>query len=141
MKIWRLIPAVLLLAGCEEHKFAPPDRAARVSAADSAFTEARFDTIKWSSDEERLRTGNLVYVEHCRRCHGPVGEGNTAYAQDQNLDVPSLVTPDWPLASQPDSVRRRVYVGHVRGMPTYGIAGITVREIDAVTSYVLELLR
>lgn len=141
MKIWPLMPAVLLLVGCEEHKFEPPDRAARVSEADSAFAEARFDTIQWSSDEERLRAGNLVYVEHCRRCHGSVGEGNTAYARDQGLDVPALVQPDWRLQNQPDSIRRRVYIGHVRGMPTYGIAGITPREIDAVTIYVLEQLR
>ena len=45
------------------------------------------------------------------------------------------------MADQPDSVRRRVFVGHVAGMPTWGVAGITQREIDAVSFYVLESLR
>ena len=40
-----------------------------------------------------------------------------------------------------DSVRHRVFVGHVAGMPQWGVAGIANREIDAVAFYVLERLR
>lgn len=131
----------LSLVSCEDHEFHPPDRAAQVAEADTVYRRERFDTISWTSEAERLRTGNLVYVEHCRRCHGSVGEGNTDYAREHDLKVPSLVQPNWRYVDQPDSIRHRIFVGHVQGMPTWGIAGITLREIDAVTGYVLSQLR
>jgi mono/diheme cytochrome c family protein len=38
-------------------------------------------------------------------------------------------------------VRRRIFTGHPAGMPTWGVAGIPAREIDAVAAYILEQLR
>jgi hypothetical protein len=70
-----------------------------------------------------------------------MGEGNTEYAAERKLGVPSLVQPTWHLADKPDSVRHRVYVGHVQGMPTWGVAGIPPRDVDAVTAYLLHQLR
>lgn len=76
----------------------------------------------------------------CRRCHGPLGRGDTEYARARGVEVPSLVEPDWPLAEL-DSVRRAIYVGHEAGMPTFGARDLDSREIDAAAAYVLLTLR
>ena len=85
----------------------------------------------------RARRGNEVFASKCRNCHGTVGEGATEYARERDLDVPSLVTADWPFAESMDSVRHRIFVGHELGMPTWGVAGISPREIDGAAFYVL----
>jgi mono/diheme cytochrome c family protein len=133
--------AAAALAACEEKRFDPPDRDERVAQADSLYSPALFDTVTWTSQQERLFTGNDVYAAHCRRCHGPMGEGDTPYARERGLDVPSLVEPDWPHAADVETVRRRIFTGHPAGMPTWGAAGIPAREIDAVAAYILEQLR
>lgn len=135
-----LIPAVAM-AGCTEKEFEPPDREAQVQSADAEFSMAAFDTVTWESDEERGFRGNVVYSTYCRNCHGSLGQGDTEYARENDLAVPSLVEEGWRYADAPDSVLRRVYVGHASGMPTWGVAGITPREMDAVAHYVLEVLR
>jgi mono/diheme cytochrome c family protein len=132
--------AVVLL-GCEEKRFDPPDREARVIEAETIYSPTLFDTITWASAEDRLFTGNDVFGAHCRRCHGPLGEGGTPYALERDLDVPSLVEPDWEYTGDLDAVRRRTFAGHPEGMPVWGIGGITPREIDAVAYYILEQLR
>lgn len=135
--------AVAWLAGvaaCGHREFDPPDRQARIQDAEVRFSSVRFDTLTWESDVVRARTGNEVFARKCRNCHGTLGRGSTDYAQARGLTVPSLVESEWPLASI-DSVRHRVFVGHAGGMPTWGVAGITLAEIDAVSYYVLESLR
>ncbi len=129
------------VASCKEHEFEPPDREAQIAQADSLYGQLHFDTITWASDSLKAIDGNVVYSTQCRTCHGPLGHGGTEYARRRELDPPSLVEPDWPLADQPDSVRHHIFVGHVAGMPTWGVAGITPREIDAVTYYLLNVLR
>ena len=84
---------------------------------------------------------NVVFSTYCRNCHGTMGEGDTEYGEARGLEVPSLVEPDWRWAQARDSVLHRIYVGHAQGMPTWGVAGISLREMDAVTSYLLEVLR
>lgn len=137
-----LAVALPLAAGCEKkYEFDPPDRARRVAAAESIFSPALFDTIAWASDEERIFLGNEVYATHCRRCHGPLGEGDTPYARERGLEVPSLVAPDWEYAGDVDAVRRRIFTGHPAGMPVWGMGPVSAREIDAVAHYILEQLR
>ena len=136
-----LAGAVLLLSACTEHHFEPPDREAQVAEASLQFNMALFDSIDWDSEEVQARDGNVVYASYCRNCHGPLGQGGTEYAIGQGLDVPSLVEPDWRYAESRESVLRRIYTGHADGMPTWGVAGITPREIDAVTFYLLNVLR
>lgn len=133
----------LLASGCEKKKktFEPPDREGQIVDAEERFLAARFDTVTWVDDDERALAGNAVYAARCRNCHGPLGRGGTEYATNRGLDVPSLVDETWEIAPQVDSVRHRVFVGHASGMPTWGVAGITHREIDAVSYYVLERLR
>lgn len=127
--------------GCQEQEFEPPDRGERVEEAERVYSEALFDTIAWPSDSIRATEGNGVFSAKCRQCHGSFGRGGTEYAADRDLDVPSLVEPDWEYAGDPDAVRHRIFVGHPEGMPTWGVAGISPREIDATAFYILEWLR
>lgn len=133
--------AGLGVGGCSEYEFHPPDREAQVAEAAGAFSLQRYDTVTWASDSIRGLEGSVVWSSQCRNCHGPVGRGETAYARSQSLEVPSLVAPEWRYAGQRDSVLFRIHSGHAAGMPTWSVAGISPREIDAVTYYVLEVLR
>ena len=135
--VWVLM---LGLVACQEHEFHPPDRAERVAAADSVYTPAMFDSIKWSNDSVRVAEGNEVFAARCDRCHGTLGEGGTEYGRGQALEVPSLIREDWPYADH-DAVRRRIFTGHPAGMPIWGMSDLSLREIDAVAAYVIEVLR
>jgi len=136
-----VVAMTLLLLGACKHEMEPPDREARVSDAEARFAETRFDTLTWSSEDQRAMDGNAVFAAKCRNCHGTLGEGGTEYAAGRGLAVPSLVVREWALGDSLDAVRRRVFVGHASGMPTWGVAGISPREIDAVSFYVVESLR
>lgn len=129
-----------LVATACSHEFEPPDRSIRVREAASAYTVAAFDTVEWGDEGTRVTEGNAVYVQECRRCHGTLGAGGTDYARERDLDVPSLVEADWPLA-QLDSLRRTIYIGHESGMPVYGDHDLELRQIDAAAAYVLLVLR
>lgn len=132
--------AAVALAACGHHDFEPPDRSERVRRAEAAYAPALFDSVAWGAEEERALAGNQVYVEACRDCHGPLGRGATAYARERGLDVPSLVDETWPLARQ-DTLRRTIFIGHEDGMPIFGDGKLTPRDIDAVSAYILEVLR
>lgn len=136
-----VIAVAMGLSACEKHEFEPPDREERVREADRAYSAALFDTVTWVDDEVRALEGNVVFSTYCRNCHGTLGRGETDYAAERGLEVPSLVTADWRWAGAPDSIRHRVFVGHAQGMPTWGVAGLSPREIDAVTHYLLAVLR
>lgn len=136
------LAALLAVSACKKEKtFDPPDRAERVASAEERYSESLFDTVAWESDLARSTAGNEIYATKCRNCHGTLGEGSTAYAVERELDVPSLVEPDWPWADSLNAVRHRMFVGHESGMPTWGVAGITPREVDGAAYYVLEVLR
>lgn len=138
-----LVLGVLLgVAACgDEHEYEPPDREKQVQRAADELDLSTFDTLRWESDSVRLVRGNEVFAAECRRCHGYLGRGDTDYADRHDLDPPSLVRPDWHLADHPDSMRRRIFIGHPDGMPTWGIGRISLREIDAVAYYIREQLR
>lgn len=137
----RVLAVALAAAACQEHRFEPPSREERVERADSLYAPALFDTIGWASDSARFLEGNIVYASQCRDCHGPLGQGDTEYAREKGLEAPSLVEPGWEHGANLEVVRRRIFTGHPAGMPTWGIARITPREVDAVAHYVLEGLR
>lgn len=136
-----LLAALVGLAGCGEHEFDPPSREEQVRDAEELYSLALFDSLSWETDSVRDMEGNNVYASKCRNCHGVMGEGGTEYARQRDLDVPSLVEADWEFRDDLEETRHRVFVGHPAGLPTWGVAGITPREIDAVSHYVLELLR
>ena len=135
-----VVPVAMLLAGCG-HEFHPPDPEERIAEAEERLTPLLFDTVQWANDSVRFFQGNETYAAKCRRCHGTLGEGGTEYALRRGLDVPSLVEPDWELADSLAAVRRLIFTGHSGGMPTWGVAGITPRQIDASAFYVLFQLR
>lgn len=134
------LPA-LLGTGCGDHEFHPPSEEERRVVADTAYSPALFDSISWGSEAERLQAGNLVFADECRRCHGPVGRGDTDYAREHDLDVPSLVNRDWELKGDVEGVRRVIFTGHLGGMPAWGVVELTPREIDAAADYLVNQLR
>jgi mono/diheme cytochrome c family protein len=137
-----VLGGVVLLGACKGHEFEPPSREAQVAQADSLYSPALFDSISWPSDSARTFEGNNVFATYCRKCHGSAGEGGvTPYARGRGLEVPSLVRPDWEAGSDVEAVRRRIFDGHQAGMPTWGVAGISPREIDAVAHYIVDDLR
>lgn len=136
-----VVAAIASLSACEKVEYEPPDRGERVAEAEILYRTEFFDTIQWASLDEQIRDGAVVFLTHCRRCHGPTGDGDTEYAAQRGMEVPSLLRADWPHGTDMDSVRRRIFAGHPAGMPTWGVAGITPREIDAVAAYVLFQLR
>lgn len=141
---WRFVPLAAglgALGACEQHEFEPPERAAQVEQADSLFSPALFDTVTWSSDSLRLAVGNDMFSARCRRCHGYLGEGGPAEVRGRQIQVPSLVEPEWAYANDMEAIRHRIFTGHPDGMPTWGVAGLTVREVDAVAYYIEALLR
>lgn len=142
--VWPAVPLLLLATtglACGEHEFHPPDEEERVAEADSAYSPALFDTVAWADDRSRIDRGNLVFADHCRRCHGALGRGDTEYARENDLVVPSLVDTDWPFAGDVEAVRRRIFTGHTGGMRTWGIGRLTPRQIDAAAFYIIEQLR
>ena len=138
---WMPLAVVAWLVACGDYEFEPPDREAQVSDAAAAFRLETYDTVTWASDSIRALEGSVVWSAQCRNCHGPMGAGGTNYASEQGLDVPSLVDAEWPYAESRDSVLSRVHSGHAGGMPTWSVAGISPREIDAVTHYLMAVLR
>jgi mono/diheme cytochrome c family protein len=135
------LAAALVLAGCEEEGYQPPDETQSIELADSLYSPALFDTIAWDSDEQRIDAGNLVYADSCRRCHGPVGEGGAVRVGGRDLMVPSLVEGQWHMHDDIEAVRELIFTGHTGGMPSWGIHRLTPRQIDAVAFYLLEQLR
>jgi mono/diheme cytochrome c family protein len=145
MRLPLLTAAVALAAAavsaCEKHEFERPSREERVAQADSLLTPETFDTIAWAGDSARAFHGNNVYAANCRSCHGTLGEGDTQYAREHNVTVPSLVRPDWPYGQEVAAARARIFTGHPAGMPTWGVGRLPLRDIDAVAYYVVEVLR
>lgn len=115
----------------------PVDQAA---IADSIFSPAAFDTITWASDSVRLLRGNEIYAAECRRCHGYLGRGDTEYAAERDIAVPSLVVPEWEYERDLRGALRQIFVGH-EDMPAWGLGRLMPREIQAATYYVLYQLR
>jgi mono/diheme cytochrome c family protein len=134
-----LLTLTLTFTACG-HEFEPPDRGERTRQAELTYSPSLFDSVTWGEGEDRNVLGNEIYAEKCRKCHGPMGRGETDYARERGLTIPSLVEPHWAYTSL-DSLHKTIYVGHEEGMPVYGNGGITPREIDAVASYILNVLR
>lgn len=148
-----LTTGLLLFAACggegEDQQMTPAQRDSVVQAARqdtvelaiAAYDPAAFDTVQWESWQQRVERGGTVWRWSCAKCHGPEGEGDGEMAREYGFDVPSLVADDWHYAGEPDSIRRRIYVGHQTEMPSWGLYGLTYRDIDATVEYILEELR
>jgi mono/diheme cytochrome c family protein len=113
-----------------------------VALATEQFDASVFDTLTWATDTSALNRGRVVYAFSCRKCHGSAGLGDGGFVlQGDTLHPPSLVAPDWKFASDPAGLRLQVFTGNTEGMPHWGMVGLKMRDIDAVTRYILEELR
>lgn len=116
--------------------------AATIGIAQAPFDAAVFDTLTWSSPEQRIAYGQAVFDANCKKCHGPTGGGEGGYIYGgQNLEPPSFLVLDWRFADDPIGLRSYVYSGSVGGMPYWGLTGANYRDIDAVADYIVEVLR
>lgn len=140
----RIGPALLVAAlalGCGGEPAPGTDgRDAEVARAESAWDAAAFDTVTWNRAVARSDRGRAVYYYSCSKCHGPEGEGQGSRARRDELEVPSIVAPDWAYDGRIDSIRRAVFVGHRSGMPSWGLTDLSLRDLDAVAYYVDDLL-
>jgi len=142
-----VIAFTLACGGGEEA--APVDDAAAVQAAradsvveaEAQYDPAAFDTIAWASEAEAWERGGVVFAYSCVKCHGADGTGAGELALQHELEVPSLVAEDWDYAGDVPAIRHRVYVGHESEMPSWGLYGLKYRDIDAVSSYIDEVIR
>lgn len=143
MSVRSALAASVLAVGvlaCKGHEFEPREDAERLQEAATVYRPDMFDTITWADTSRMWIEGSAVWAANCRDCHGPTGQGGTDYADSRDLEVPSLVREGWPYARIED-LRRTIFTGHPRGMPTHGIAGLAPREIDAVAHYLNDQLR
>ena len=117
-------------------------RADSVALADSVFSPAAFDTIKWKSKAEAIERGSLVFKISCVRCHGDGGGGRTNVVfQGDTLNPPSFLGKDWALATDTMGLRKKIFSGNVAGMPHWGLIGLHYRDVDAVARYITDFLR
>lgn len=136
------------LGACQDTPEGAPEpdraqaRADSVEMAAAQYDTAAFDTLAWESQEERINRGALVYRISCEKCHGQQGrgDGRVAAAAD-TINPPSFVDPEWDLAGDLGAMRAKVFSGTTEGMPHWGLHGLTYKDIDAVTAYILEVIR
>lgn len=135
---------VLFLAGCgaDVPADAPADGEPSAALAAAELDPALFDSIAWPSPGAATARGATVYMYSCAKCHGENGAGNAQYKlQGRVLRPPSFRAVDWQYADDLAGLREAVYRGNDRGMPHWGNAGLTPRDIDAVARYIQDGLR
>ena len=79
-----VLGTVLLLWGCSEHEFHPPDSQERVAAAETVFAELRFDTLTWESTGASgwaTRTTPGIGIWRFRRSLNPAGRWPTPWTE------------------------------------------------------------
>ena len=143
---WIAFPLALALvaAGCgggepaEDTSEAAPDS---LALAQEAFDAAMFDTVTWETDTEAEERGAVVYQYSCRKCHGERGLGDADFVrQGDTLRPPSFREPDWTFAQDKAGLMEQVFVGNAEGMPHWGLAGLKAKDVDAVATYILNVL-
>lgn len=145
-----IVLALSIAAGaCAGESGPPPEEQAaaaaaaqKVADAEAMFDEAAFDTISWESSEATVERGRVVFNFSCQKCHGHTGRGDGGFVtQGDTLRPPSFLEPDWRFADDKDGLRRMVFVGTEHAMPNWGLEGLKPRDIDAVATYILSVLR
>lgn len=113
-------------------------RADSVAMAEEAYDPAAFDSIAWKGPGEKVERGRFVWEFSCTDCHGPNARGDGPVATRKGFDVPNFNVGEWEYAGDVEKIRHRVFVGHDSEMPSWGLYGLTHRDIDAVAYYVSE---
>jgi mono/diheme cytochrome c family protein len=145
---WSALAAGFLVAvgaaGCEIER--TPDRAAtearEVERAEDRYDPAAYDTVVWVSQEAALERGREIYSWVCADCHGAEGHGDGGRVIDgDTIRPPSFHRAEWPFATRPDELHRRIFVGNTLGMPHWGLRLMRPRDIVALEQYIrLELV-
>ncbi len=142
---WIVLPLslALALAGCAEapeDREAAPDTMAAVALA--AYDAAMFDTIAWDTELAALERGEVVYNYSCARCHGETGLGEVGIIRaGDTLHISSFQREDWPYTDDKAGLRQAVFVGTDEGMPHWGLEGLKPRDVDAVATYIMKVIR
>jgi mono/diheme cytochrome c family protein len=146
---WTLLPlvAALLVTACgpsEEEQAAAAAAAAAatadslVAAAEAAYDASVYDTVTWESNEARVARGQQVWTFSCAKCHGASGLGDGGFVRGgDTLAPPSFREPTWPMAGNPDAIRRAIFVGTAENMPHWGLEGLKPEAVDAVTHFII----
>ena len=131
-----LVP--LLFASCADDT---ADRPPLETVEAAAFTPALFDSVTWEDDRAALDRGATVYAYSCAKCHGDSGRGDGGYVLDGRLlRPPSFLADDWRFASDLPGLRQAILEGNDKGMPHWGRAGLSPRDMDAVARYITRRL-
>lgn len=131
----------------EEDAAATPADASKAQAdsvmmAEEMYDETAFDTIAWESPEVAHERGKVVFQFSCRKCHGEAGLGDGGFVQGGvTLEPPNFLQDDWRFAEDRAGLRKQVFTGTAQGMPHWGFYGLKYRDIDAVATYIQEVLR
>ncbi len=141
-----LLPALVFgLAACGGE--APSQQVGNPSAdsvrvASEMFDEAAFDSLAWDDATAAQERGALVFRVSCAKCHGPRGQGDGGFVSaGDTLQPPSFRQAEWRYTADPIGLRKRIYTGTAAGMPTWGLYGLGYRDIDAVATYIMNVLR
>lgn len=110
-----------------------------VAMAERIYDAAAFDSIAWRNDGERFERGEEVWNFSCSDCHGMEGRGDGPIATRYGYDVPDFQAGEWQYAGDIAAIRHRMFVGHESEMPTWGLYGLSYRDIDAVAYHVNEV--
>ena len=142
---WGVVSTLWLVAcGADPEARQAADEAARAAAqadtmqmAHAAFDAVVFDTIKWDGDSLAVSRGDVVWNFSCRKCHGPTALGDGGFVlRGDTLHPPSFREPDWRFTRDLDGLRAYIFAGNEKGMPHWGLVGLTSRDIDAVAKYI-----
>jgi mono/diheme cytochrome c family protein len=156
LRILSAVVIAMLMGGCGGEQEVPEPQQASAEDAEEALRAARadsvamaqtqynpavFDTIAWSGGEDRFERGELVWSYSCTTCHGTRGRGDGELAEQSDFSMPDFTVADWAYGDDIPAIRHRVYIGHESEMPSWGLYGLSYRDVDAVAFYVNEVFR
>lgn len=142
-----VLASVTILAACTGAESASDEASTRVAVdsvalAAEAFDAAAFDTVSWETTQAAIERGGVVFTYSCSKCHGARGFGDGGFVQNgETLHPPSFHQASWEFAGDLPALRAKIFTGAEGGMPHWGLAGLKVRDIDAVSRYILQGLR
>jgi mono/diheme cytochrome c family protein len=143
--LWLVVLSLVIGSACDRGPDPEPSaqsHADSVAMAEAQLTPEMFDSISWASETAALERGAVVWTYSCRRCHGDYGRGDGGFVQaGDTLRPPSIVDYEWRFADDREGMRRVIFTGTDGRMPHWGLVGLKPRDADAVSLYILHVLR